>query len=606
MPITRRSLGIHAARAICALPFFGRVPEPGSPPNVLLIVADDQGYGDFSSHGNPELRTPELDRFRGESVRFTDFHSSPMCTPTRAQLMTGRDALYTRAMNVSSGRTLLRRDIPTVAEAFQVGGYGTGIFGKWHLGDNYPYRPQDRGFQETLWFPSSHIGSAPDAWNNDYFNDRYRHNGRLRQYEGYSTDVFFRAASEWMAARQKAGKRFFAYLPLNAPHGPLFAPPEFVAPYKHLPERIARYYGMIANIDFNLGRLEKLLRELKLRDNTIVMYLTDNGGATATARFNAGMRGNKTTLWEGGHRVPFFIRWPAGGLQGGRDISELAEMQDLFPTLLELCGVKWPAGALFDGVSLAPLLRGRAKALPDRTLVVQFSRMDAPRPRKNDAAVLWKRWRLIGGNELYDLATDPGQQTNLFGQRPEIVARLQTHYDRWWKNVEPSLDSFLPVHVGSDQENPTMLSVCEWADVFLDQSAQVRRGERKNGVWHVQVEKPGTYEIALRRWPRDVDAALGDGVPAHQAEDGVYPAGVAIPIAQARLKIGSFDQKAAVAPADREAVFRVALPAGPATIESWFLDAGGEALLGAYYAYVEHKATGTARLWPGRSRCAVS
>jgi len=606
MPITRRSLGIHAARAICALPFFGRVPEPGSPPNVLLIVADDQGYGDFSSHGNPELRTPELDRFRGESVRFTDFHSSPMCTPTRAQLMTGRDALYTRAMNVSSGRTLLRRDIPTLAEAFQVGGYRTGLFGKWHLGDNYPYRPQDRGFQETLWFPSSHIGSAPDAWNNDYFNDRYRHNGRLRQYEGYSTDVFFRAASEWMAARQKAGKRFFAYLPLNAPHGPLFAPPEFVAPYKHLPERIARYYGMIANIDFNLGRLEKLLRELKLRDNTIVMYLTDNGGATATARFNAGMRGNKTTLWEGGHRVPFFIRWPAGGLQGGRDISELAEMQDLFPTLLELCGVKWPAGALFDGVSLAPLLRGRAKALPDRTLVVQFSRMDAPRPRKNDAAVLWKRWRLIGGNELYDLATDPGQQTNLFGQRPEIVARLQTHYDRWWKNVEPSLDSFLPVHVGSDQENPTMLSVCEWADVFLDQSAQVRRGERKNGVWHVQVEKPGTYEIALRRWPRDVDAALGDGVPAHQAEDGVYPAGVAIPIAQARLKIGSFDQKAAVAPADREAVFRVALPAGPATIESWFLDAGGEALLGAYYAYVERKATGTARLWPGRSRCAVS
>jgi hypothetical protein len=146
-----------------------------------------------------------------------------------------------------------------------------------------------------------------------------------------------------------------------------------------------------------------------------------------------------------------------------------------------------------------------------------------------------------------------------------------------------------------------MLSACEWADVFLDQSAQVRRGERKNGVWHVQVEKPGTYEIALRRWPRDVDAALSDGVPAHQAEDGVYPAGVAIPIAQARLKIGSFDQRRPVSPADREAVFRVALPAGPATIESWFLDAGGEALLGAYYAYVERKEAGTARLWPGRS-----
>ena len=196
-------------------------------PNVILVLTDDQGYGDFFCHGNPVLKTPNLDRLHDQSIRFTDFHVAPMCTPTRGQLLTGVDALRNGAMNVSSGRTLLRRDIPTMPQIFAVNGYRTAMFGKWHLGDNYPYRPQDRGFQESLWFPSSHISSAPDFWNNDYFDDVYVRNGKRQAVNGYCTDVFFREAMQWMGERADRREPFFCYLPLNAPHGPLFVPAKY-------------------------------------------------------------------------------------------------------------------------------------------------------------------------------------------------------------------------------------------------------------------------------------------------------------------------------------------------------------------------------------------
>src|SRR5574340_165603 len=578
-PLTRREAGrLAAGAALSPLAL-----APAARPNVIIILTDDQGYGDLSAHGHPEIRTPNIDRLHGESVRFTDFHSSPMCTPTRAQLMTGRDSLYSGAMNVSSGRTPLRTDIPTMPEAFRAGGYRTGIFGKWHLGDTYPYRPEDRGFEEAVWYASSHIGAVPDAWNNDYFNDRYRHNGHLQQYSGYSGDVFVEESMRWI---RRANGSFLAYIPLNVAHGPLFVPARFLEPYRHLPERIARYSAMVANIDYNVGRIEAMLHETGLRQNTILIYMSDNGATKGTLRFTAGMKGTKTELYEGGHRVPCFVRWPAG-VRGGRDVSDLAEMQDMFPTLTDLCGLKRPARFQPDGVSLAPVLTGKAKQLPDRMAVVQFSRMNDSFPRKNDAAVMWNKWRLIGGKELYNIADDPGQGKNVFAGHPDVVAKMQRHYDRWWSGVEPALGRFQPVVVGSDRENPVLASACEWADVFLDQGAQIRRGERKNGAWHVQIATAGAYRIALRRWPRECDAAISAGIPAHKAEDGEYPAGVALPIARARLKIGAFDRTIGVQADDREAVFSMTLPAGRTGMQSWFLDAGGQPLLGAYYVYVE-------------------
>lgn len=560
-------------------------------PNVIIVLTDDQGYGDLSSHGNPALNTPQLDRLRAEAIRLTDFHVTPMCTPTRAQLMTGRDALASGAMNVSSGRTLLRPDLPTMAEIFAAGGYRTGIFGKWHLGDTYPYRPEDRGFDEAVWFPSSHIGSAPDAWNNDYFNDTYRHNGRTQRYEGYCTDVFFHEAMKWIRARRAAGEPFFAYIPLNAAHGPLFVPERYRQPFGDLPRNLASFFGMIVNIDENMTRLDQMLRETGLRDNTILVFMTDNGGTAGVNFYNAGMRGRKITLWEGGHRVPFFIRWPQGGLGGGRDIDELTRVQDVLPTLIALCGLETPAGAEFDGVSLADLFRGKVQHLPDRMLVIQFSRMNVGRPQWGDAAVLWNKWRLLSNTRLYDVSKDPGQERDVISQHPEVAARMRSHYERWWKEVNPRLDSFLPVHIGSLQENPTLVSPTEWADVFLDQGNQIRRGERRNGMWHILVEREGEYEFTLRRWPKEVDVPMRAGLPPHDGEDGDYPAGVALPIAEARLRIAGRDFSQPVRPDDREVVFKVGLGEGRTTMQTWFCDDAGREISGAYYVYVERKDT---------------
>jgi arylsulfatase A-like enzyme len=198
----------------------------GTQPNVIVVISDDQGYGDLSCHGNPILRTPSLDRLHSESIRLTNFHVAPMCTPTRGQLMTGIDCLKNGAMNVSSGRTLLRRNLTTMPEYLKSTGYATGLFGKWHLGDSYPYRPQDRGFDECVWFPSSHIGSVPDRWLNDYFDDTYLHRDQREQYSGYTTDVFFEQAMQWIA-NARADKPFFAYIATAAPHQPHYVPEQY-------------------------------------------------------------------------------------------------------------------------------------------------------------------------------------------------------------------------------------------------------------------------------------------------------------------------------------------------------------------------------------------
>lgn len=594
----RRRVLVAVAMLLASTPGIIAAANAARKPNILLVLTDDQGYGELSCHGNPVVETPHLDRLRDESVRLADFHVAPMCTPTRGQLITGVDALRNRAMNVSSGRTLLRRDLPTLASLFDSAGYATGIFGKWHLGDNYPYRPSDRGFRESLWYPSSHIGSVPDFWDNDYFDDTYWHNGRQRQFSGYTTDVFFREAMRWMREQSQAGRSFLCYLPTAAPHAPHFVPAVYrnalaaavaKADIPELPsaarEQLVRYLAMIANIDDNMGRLEAFLRETGLRDNTIVLFLTDNGSTFGPRYFNAGMRGGKVTLWEGGHRVPCFIRWPGGGLREPADVPGLTQVQDLLPTLLDLAGIAPAADASFDGVSLADILRGGA-APPDRTLVVQFSRMNHPAPERGDACVMWQRWRLVHDTELYDLKTDPRQEHNVIADHPDIAARLRAHYAAWWDSVSPGLEEPERVMIGHEAEPESLLSPCEWYDVFLDQSAQVRRGERKNGVWHIEVAVAGQYEFELSRWPRERPTPLSAALPPQTIADGEFPAGDSLPIARARLKIAGVDRSLDIAKEDVSAVFRVALPAGRTELQTWFYDDGGQELSGAYYAYV--------------------
>jgi arylsulfatase len=582
-----------------------------SKPNIIIIISDDQGYGELSAHGNPLLQTTHLDKLRAESIRFSDFHVAPMCTPTRGQLMTGVDSFRNGAMNVSSGRTLLRRELPTMANLFAAGGYATGLFGKWHLGDAYPYRPEDRGFQKAVWFPSSHIGSVPDTWNNHYFNDTYIHNGARAKFTGYTTDVLFEQAQGWMKSQAAGRKPFLCYLATATPHQPHYVPANYreavqarfdqlrdklPAMTPQTAEQLVRFLAMIANFDDNVGRLESFLRTNNLRDNTIVVFLTDNGSTFAPDYFPAGMRGKKTHLYEGGHRVPLFVRWPAGKLRAAGEVAGLTQVQDLLPTLLELTGVKAKAKfakAKFDGISLAGVLRGKAEPPADRMFVINFSRMpiglnqyapDNPAvPRRDGSAVLWKHWRLLEDRELYDLVADPMQTRNVIAEHPEVAQRMRAHLDQWWSGVKDKVVEFQASVIGHDQHNPALLTACEWADVFVDQQSQIRRGERKNSHWQIEAAQAGDYVFELRRWPREANAALSAGVAATKLADGMLPAGTALPIAKARLQIGDFEQTIELKSTDSVATFRVPVRKGRAQLRTWFLDATGREICGAYY-----------------------
>lgn len=580
-------------------------------PHVLVVITDDQGYGELSCHGNPVLRTPHLDRLAGESVRFTDFHVAPMCTPTRGQLLTGVDALRNGAMNVSSGRTLLRREFPTLAELFAASGWRSGLFGKWHLGDTYPYRPQDRGFHESLWFPSSHIGSVPDAWENDYFDDTYLHNGLPRACTGYTTDVFFCEAMQWMQAEAAAGRPFFCYLATAAPHQPHFVPDRYRAAVRAAlqaaepdlpllaqlpPDRrteLVSYLAMIANIDENMGRLDEWLARTGLRDDTLLVFLTDNGSTFGPRYFPAGMKGGKATLWEGGHRVPCLVRWPGGALREPGPVAGLTQVQDLLPTLAELCGLQLPGDMPCDGISLADVLRARADVSDDRHLVINFSRMpfasvrfqpdSAAVPRRDGAAVLWKRWRLLQDRELYHLDDDPLQEHNVIDRYPEVAATMRAHLDRWWAGVQPRVNEFQPSVVGHETANPQRLTACEWADVFLDQQAQVRRGERKTSFWHLDIAADGEYAWTVSRWPPESGLRIADGIEPTRAADGTLTGGPAWPVASAYLQVAGIEQAAPVTPEATCVRFVTKLPAGRTTLQAELRDASGAEIGGAYY-----------------------
>jgi arylsulfatase A-like enzyme len=588
----------------------------GVKPNVIVVLTDDQGYGELSFHGNPILKTPNLDELAGQSLRFTDFHVAPMCAPTRGQLLSGIDAARNGVINVSCGRELLRPELPTMADIFAGNGYNTGIFGKWHLGSNYPFRPEDRGFQKTLWFPNCQITSLADFWGNDYFDDTYTRNGKQESFEGYCTDIFFDEAMEFMSSSAKAGKPFFTYLPTNTPHGPLNAKDEDIEAMKvaiagsdfsdideGLKNRLTGYLGMIRNIDTNMGRLSEFLEKEGLAENTIVIFMTDNGSTHGNLYFNAGMRGRKAEIWEGGHRVPCFFSWPNGDFTSPRDISGLTEAQDILPTLIDLCELSTPATVDFDGISLAPVLRGKMEVPEDRMLVINYSRIpggfNSYSPygqaimKREGACVLWKRWRLLEDRVLNDLITDPMQQTNVIDRYPEVAEKMREHLNDWWDEVEPLINEPQRIIIGHKSDNPTRLNACDWLDVFEDKKNNVLRGRRETGFWILDVAEAGEYEIELRRWPREIDVPL----------TGSPPGGVALPISRARIYVNNVNHidledkspyifeglSKRVSTGEKFATFTVELKQGPMALHTWFDDQDGNILFSAYYVYVNRK-----------------
>jgi len=417
MMLTRRTFIRAAGLAFAGLAApAGRAAQNGTrpkgKPNVLIVLTDDQGYGDLSCHGNPILKTPNLDALHRQSVRFTDFHVAPMCTPTRGQLQTGRDAMANGATCVCGGRSMMRNDLPTMADIFAASGYHTGHFGKWHLGDSYPHRPQDRGFQETIHHGAWGITSIADHYGNDYWDDTYRHNDRLEEYEGYCTDVWFDEAMDYMKARHAGHEPFFVYLATNCPHWPHWVDDRYSAPYEQqgLDRRTATFFGQIANIDENMGRLLAMLDKTGIAENTLLIYMTDNGTVAGHKVFNAGMKGHKTELWEGGHRVPCFVRWPSGDLGKPRDIDVLSQCQDLLPTLTDLCQLEAPKSMVTDGSSLAGLLHRKEKTVGDRMLVVRYG---SDVQAKWECTVLWDKWRLVKGEQLYDVHTQGNRMKSI-------------------------------------------------------------------------------------------------------------------------------------------------------------------------------------------------
>ena len=561
-----------------------------SRPNVVFILTDDQGYGDLSCLGNPTLHTPCIDRLHAESVRFTDFHVAPVCTPTRGELMTGRDALCNGATFVCMGRSLLRTDLPTMADIFAANGYHTGHFGKWHLGDNYPYRPQDRGFHETVYHPGWGITSAPDYFGNDYFDDHYRHGDEIEQYSGYCTDVWFEQAISWMRDCQRREDPFFAYIATNAPHGPLWVPDRYRQPYLgDVKRNEASFFGMIANIDENIQRVDSFLQETGLRDNTILIFMTDNGTATGENVFNAGMRGKKASLYDGGHRVPFFVRWP-GGVEGGRDVRGLTRSTDVLPTLVDLCNLRVDDGLTFDGVSLASALRQDSRPPVDRMAVIQYGHPNVGiwgETEKYKAAVLWQQWRLVNGIELYDVYTDAGQTQDVAASNPNVVSRMRDYYERWWTAVGGNLEVYQSVTIGSNQENPLRLCSCDWAWVYADNQPNIRGCVMDSGTWHVNVAREGFYGFTLRRWPQESGLGVSAPAPVMQGVDGWWPEGKALPVASAWLRAGVDEQTLPVPTGAVDVTFQMELVRGPTQVKSWWYDADGNRLAGAYYLTAE-------------------
>jgi len=466
-------------------------------PNVLVIVSDDQGYGDLSLHGNTRLPTPHLDQLGTNSIRFDRFYVSPLCAPTRASLLTGRYSLRTGTQGVSRGQETMRSEEITFAEVLRDAGWRTGYFGKWHNGENFPFTPRGQGFDTEFGFNLGH-------WNN-YFDTALKSNGVWVSTSGYITDLLTDSAMEFISRR--GTEPWLCYLAYNVPHSPFQVPDRHFDRFKNmgLDDRLAAIHGMVENMDENIGRLLNRLKETGQADNTIVLFLSDNG--PNGERFNDGMRGVKGSLHEGGSRVPCFLRWPARFPEPAI-IPQIAAHIDWYPTVLELCGLTRPDGPPVDGLSLVPLLEGRTNHWPDRIL---FGQHQAGDRADHTGSLRTQRFRLVnegGGWELFDMQNDPGQERDVAKEFSEETRRLVAAYEGWWRNINAEMpESPPPIPVGHTEEPRVELLVPQsqftgglrfngrypnnaWLTDWTNATAQVE--------WRLNIVRSGLYEVTLQ------------------------------------------------------------------------------------------------------------
>ncbi|MFC1763837.1 arylsulfatase [Planctomycetota bacterium] len=497
-------------------------------PNIILIMTDDQGYGDLGATGNPLIKTPHIDRLAQESAWMTNYYVSPVCAPTRASLMTGRYNYRTRCIDTWLGRAMMDTEEQTVAELLKRGGYATGIFGKWHLGDNYPMRPQDQGFEEVLIHRGGGIGQPtdPPGGEGKYTDPILYHNGKQIATKGYCTDVYFKNASTWMQKTQSTDKPFFCYIATNAPHGPFEdVPKDLYQTYKQVnlandqfpqehghalddhadTDRRARIFAMITNVDDNIGHLLAQLEQWDIANNTIVLFMVDNG--PNGRRYVAGMQGMKGTVYEGGIHSPLFVRWPSV-LKPGHKSDRVVAHIDILPTLLEAAGVAVPEKLRLDGRSFLPLLKGEAQMWPDRSIIIQAHRGDRPVALHN-FALRRQDWKLLHASgfdhesfagpaafELYDMKNDPLEMVNLAKQHPNKVEELVTAYQAWFADVSRTRsNNYAPprIHVGTPYEKTVTLTRQDWR--HLEGQPW---GKNSNGHWLLYAAQPRGYRVTVR------------------------------------------------------------------------------------------------------------
>lgn len=566
-------------------------------PNVLLIVTDDQGYGDLGYHGNPYTKTPHLDYFASESLELTNFHVGTTCAPTRAGIMTGRNANRNNAWHTIAGCSILLETEETIAEVFSDNGYETAMFGKWHLGDNYPFRPHDRGFAHAVYHGGGGVGQTPDFWNNDYFDDTYFRNGAPQRFNGYCTDVWFNEAMDFLRERNSENP-FFLYLAPNAAHAPFNVPKKYAQIYEeaNLTEKQKRFYGMVSNIDDNFGRLVAYLKEKKLFDDTILIFTTDNGtalGISETADgqmlgYNAGLRGIKGSNYDGGHKVPFFMGWPNGTILKGTSSNVLVSHVDLLPTLTELVGIPYIPKNPLDGSSMAKIMTGEEK-YKDRMLVVDTQRNQWPLKGRYPC-VMSTKWRLVNGVELYNSLDDPGQQNDVSGQYPDVVSKMQAFYDQWWSHIEPDI-RYAEIPLGTPEANPVLITIHDMhtTEGLPWNQVQIRKCELSpNGFYSIKVVEDGVYQFHMYRYPPESNLPLTTAakeIPGTPFRDGL-PEGKRIVPAKAIVELGDMVFKVHVDASKPFASVKGKLKKGRYQLKSNFTDAQG-GIIPSYYTQIE-------------------
>jgi arylsulfatase A-like enzyme len=546
-----------------------------NPPNVLLILTDDQGYGDAAFQGNAHLHTPHLDDLAAEGVRFTNFLASPTCSPSRAALLTGRHEFRSGVTHTIEGRYLMREGVPTMADAFRAAGYRTAIFGKWHLGDTPSFHPLDRGFDHALLTGAGAVGQTPDYWGNTMFDPWLEEDREWKVFDGYATDVLVDRTIGWMKSNRQP---WFVYLPLNAPHTPLQVGEEWWKPYhdQGLPENLARFYGMIENLDAAVGRLLEAVRSSGLQNRTLIVFLGDNGTSAAAGSphgvYNGGLRGIKGSPYQGGVRVPAVFAWP-GHFPAGTTIDTLAGLCDVFPTLAQACGLETSELPASDGRSLLPLLEqgGAAEDWGDRFLFTHVARWPMETSPDNllfrFSSVRNQRYSLVNGEELYDLQVDPGESKDIAGERPSVRQELRQAQLNWWREVRDDALRRQPFVIGAPGNPVVDLNCMDWypsissgeplPDKIWHQSVvqawadgRAEQGvDGATGGWWVRVDQPGNYVLELRQLP----PAAG--------EAGAFKPG------EANLEVGGQTFRQSISAGERVVRLHVSLPAGEYFLE---------------------------------------